>query len=385
MCYRCVVLLLSVFLIIPLSGCWNNQETQTLAIVTALGIDSVSRENKQIYQITASVIQPGKVVNNNSGNSQNITLTSEGTTITEAVHNLSFSFPRKVYLTHTEVIVLGREVGAQKLDEVMDYLIRSTQVRMSCLIVVAKSNASAIIKCPNIFEQDVSTEISNLLYEGQEVAPQIAITDLRDFSLAMLTPGEDAWAPMVSVTKGRASGEEAILQSSGLVIYHNDRLVDTLSSSDTMPLMLMMNKFKGGQYSLETQGKVIGLELLSVKSKILVSVREHPEITITVDVKADVSESSGDDQIAADYSDIKNSLAQDLQEQLTDIFHRTQSTQADILGIGRKLEIADRNYWDSIEGEWPRIYASLQPDIKVNFSIRKGGLATSPFKSKLSR
>src|SRR5574344_691708 len=90
------------------------------------------------------------VKNNDNGVSDEKALIyeSEGETMAKAIRNFATRYPKNVYFGHLEIIVLG-DSSIKKLDNIVDYILRSPEARTSGFVTVTKNEKASDILNPN--------------------------------------------------------------------------------------------------------------------------------------------------------------------------------------------------------------------------------------------
>lgn len=118
---------LFLLLLVVLTGCWNRRELNELAIAVAMGVDKKDND----YLVSIQIVNPGAVAAQRAGTDTApvITYSTQGTSIFEALRRTTTKSPRKIYLSHMQVIVLGKEVAEEGIAKVLDFLSRDHEFR----------------------------------------------------------------------------------------------------------------------------------------------------------------------------------------------------------------------------------------------------------------
>ncbi|MFD2880344.1 hypothetical protein ACFTAO_37435 [Paenibacillus rhizoplanae] len=98
--------LLLVFSLAVLPGCWSSKELNELAVVMALGIDTAP----QGYAVSAQVLNSGEARNNKGESGKSLpvlTYKATGQTVPDALQHILSAAPHALYLSHIRVLVLG--------------------------------------------------------------------------------------------------------------------------------------------------------------------------------------------------------------------------------------------------------------------------------------
>ncbi|GJM82919.1 hypothetical protein HMSSN139_54150 [Paenibacillus sp. HMSSN-139] len=123
-----------------LAGCWNRRELNELGIAVAAGVD---KEGDR-YRLTVQVVDPGQVTAQKgaSGGAPATLYTSEGDTILEAARRITQISPRKIYLSHLRVYLIGESLAKQGIGQVLDLLTRDHEIRTDFYLVVTRGTSA---------------------------------------------------------------------------------------------------------------------------------------------------------------------------------------------------------------------------------------------------
>jgi len=96
-------IILGVIVAVVLSGCWSRKEPKTLALVNSVIYDLGDDGG---YQVTIEVINPSAgsgIKDGGNGKSPNITAMSKGSSVPEAIRNVSESLEKEIFGGHNKV------------------------------------------------------------------------------------------------------------------------------------------------------------------------------------------------------------------------------------------------------------------------------------------
>ena len=137
-----IVLLVFVFALL-FSGCQQNARLTNLAITQAVAVDLENGKTK----VTVQYLN----ITKNSGTSEALsgTITDTaygvGDSITDAVSDASRSVSREIFFGQNKVVIFGKEYAKTKLNEGLDYLLRSPNSRPDVLVALSEDTAESIV------------------------------------------------------------------------------------------------------------------------------------------------------------------------------------------------------------------------------------------------
>lgn len=170
----CVLILMQIFV----TGCWSRRELNDLAIAVGIGIDKIGDQ----YQVSAQVVLPSQIAGSKGGSPQapvNL-YKATGNTVYEALRKITTVSPRKIYISHLRILVLGEDLAKEGINDVLDFMSRDTDTRNDYFIVVAK---------------DAKAEDALKILTSLEKIPAVRL-------FSSLESSEKNWAPTSTVTLG---------------------------------------------------------------------------------------------------------------------------------------------------------------------------------------
>ena len=100
---------LIILLPLLLTGCYNYQELNDLAITTGMSIDYDKENNK--FKVIAQVINPVKEDDAKSSNETSfINYESEGKSLREAIRTIVLDSPKRLYGSQLQILILRKYV-----------------------------------------------------------------------------------------------------------------------------------------------------------------------------------------------------------------------------------------------------------------------------------
>lgn len=241
-----VLIIITLFILLISSGCYNYKEINDMAIVSSIGIDKDNKNDK--YIVSAQIMNSKE--SEDSEDSQIIVYTKEGDTIHEALRNVTLESPRKLYGNHLSKIVLSEEVAKEGIDNVLDTFNRLSEVRNEFIITVVKDNkASDVLKVLTSTETIPAEYVKLSLKIADETSGLTYTTKLDEFISLYLKKGIDPVVPVLKIDKKSKKGTT----------------IDNITTTDPMSKIVIENLAVTNKGKLETYLKseeVIGYNFL---------------------------------------------------------------------------------------------------------------------------
>lgn len=226
-------ILIFTVIILILSGCWSRKELNELAIVSTLSLDKIEDR----YKVTAQVLN----VNELAGAEQTTRLAlavyeEEGDTIFEAIRNITQHSPRKLYLSHLRLVIIGEELAKEGIKNALDFLARDHELRMDYFLTISKTGeASKLLKILTPIERIPAQKIYNTIEVSEAVWAPTSGVQMDEFLMKMTSLGGN---PILTIINYKGD-----LEKGGKIAN-----VETVNS-DTELIIGNLAAFKGDKFA----------------------------------------------------------------------------------------------------------------------------------------
>ncbi len=198
-----VLIIITLFILLISSGCYNYKEINDMAIVSSIGIDKDNKNDK--YIVSAQIMNSKE--SEDSEDSQITVYTKEGDTVHEALRNITLKSPRKLYGNHLSKIVLSEEVAKEGIDNILDIFNRITEVRNEFIITIVKEDkASDVLKVLTTTESIPAEYVKLSLKIADKTSGLTYATKLDEFISLYLKKGIDPVVPVLKIDKKEKKG-----------------------------------------------------------------------------------------------------------------------------------------------------------------------------------
>lgn len=389
-------LLLSLLMLMPIfiTGCWSRREMNDLAIAVGIGIDKVGDQ----YKVSVQVVEPSQVAGTKGG----VSLTpvnlyqTTGATVLEALRRITMDSPRKIYLAHLRMLIIGEDLAKDGIDKVLDFLSRDTEVRNDYFMVVARNAlAEDTLKILTSLEKVPSIKLFSSLKSAEKYwAPASTIT-LADLIGSLVAKGKQPVLTGLEIIGDIAKGETtenintvenaAKLEYTGLAVFNKDKLVGWLNESDSKVYGYLQNEVKNTVAFVDYPGGgKVGIRIFRAHSKMKGSIHNgKPQIHITQNIEADIEEVQTKN---LDLSDTKTitELEGLLNQKVEHMFKASiakvqQDFKVDSFGFGEVIHRSNPQEWKKLRKNWEQSFVNLTVNVKCNTNIRQLGKVSNSF------
>lgn len=361
-----------------MTGCWNYREIDKLTIVAGVAIDK-GKNHK--YQITIETIeisgaQDAKPV------SQQISI--EGDTIFDAVRNEISLTGKRLYWSHTKVVILSKEIAKEGILRVVDWFNRDSETRADVLLIVSRESKAKDIFNGNGTTDQIKSFVLAEMLKSEKSLSKAPITELWKFANDLETNGIVAILPSVHLQKNNGHYSPQI---SGTAIFSRDKLIGFIDSAETKNMLFAMDEVKGGLLTLNGSSSKystpISLEIFNSKTK------KKPIIhNGKIDYKINIDTTVSLDEIGGSTNILEVKKIRQLEQQAGYVLkHRVEkcikhiqsSYGVDVFGFGKQLQKEEPKIWEQVAPRWDKgKFKDIQVNVNTKVHIKGSGMLSKP-------
>jgi len=377
-----------------LTGCWDRREINDIGIVVALGLDKDDKTGNII--VTCQVVRPGALKKDGGGEPSSPVeiITTKGTTVAEAIKNISEQFDRIAFFAHVKVLVISEQLAKEGLLPILDFFMRNSNTRNLAWLIVAKDAKARDILITNYGIGDVQATYLDDLIKNKGENSEVSTPDVLTYFKAIASGSNPIGGVMEIVeqstmpTKQKKASTTQGVQLSGTAVFKKDKLVGYLSNMETRGLNWVAGKIKRAIITIPSpneKGKLIAIEITKASSSIKPEMI-NGKIIFIIEVKVD-----GDiveQQDTANYFKDPESFVT-LEKIQSDMIEREIKTtldkvqtifRTDILGFDSAYSKKYPQEWKSIKDDWDNIFPTVSYEVKVDANLKRLGLLLKPIK-----
>ena len=277
--------LLLLFCLIILVGCWDGSELSEIGFVTAMSID-IDEDNDNIYAVALEI---PKITHDNQ-DPQRAVKSGAHRSLNAAVYNIGASTERKIFLGHMKALICGEELleDAGMFRHAIDTLTKDSNVSRTLLVLAAEGRGSDVMESNTVDENLLGAYIANFFHKkNTQTANRKALDCLpRHFS-----EGTIAIIPRL-----KADGDG--ITFSGAAIVYEYELKGWLDENELLGLSWLNSK--DAHLSLDVDGDdySFGIDISKYKSRITFFERgDELYATIIIELEGDLEESPDTENI----------------------------------------------------------------------------------------
>ena len=375
--------LLLIPIILLLTGCWNYNELNNLAICTGIAID----KNENNYEITFLVSNAKKnEVSAKEGEAGTTTYSGTGQTLKEAINDIKLKMPFEPYTGHLVVTVISEDIAKEGLESILDYLARDTESRNFFYILLSKNaKAKEILEIISPLQTFPSQTIASDIASSSEESSLIYKITYNDFIYTLLEQGQNPVLNSVTIIGNKEEGTDtkelsdtipkATIKIDTLGIFKEDKLIGWANKQQSEGINILSNNTNNIYIKTKCEDKYIMNYIDNIKAKTKIDLKNN-KVKINITGTSTISEVNC--KINLEDKETIKKLENDIKEELNKtIYEATNLVQnkykTDVLGYGKKIHKTNPKKWKEIKENWDEIFKNLKIETNLNIKINNQG------------
>lgn len=378
---RIIALAIAVLgLITSLTGC-QVLELNESAIATGIG---VNYENNNIVA-SVQLAQPAQPSGGSSSEGRKFIVVSEnGSNMNEALYKINLSFPRKLLLSQSNVVILGEELARKDLSLFADVGFRNPDIRKNSMVFIARDALPEEILGTEVpLEPNSALAIPRIMTTQEKMLGLYSPVTLEDFFYALSNPGIEAVVPQLRIDNG-LNGR--LVTIDGTAVFKGRKMVGSLNPRESKGLRwlkpgMVAGGFETLYHPLDTDS-VIAMEITRSQAKIKPQIN-NGQVTVQINIKAEGNfyeqVNSGDLLNLKNIPLLEELTSQEIKKDILACVNKAQRLNSDILGWGNMLEDKAPGLWQGLKNNWDQAFPNIKADVKVDYQMRRTYLTTESF------
>ncbi len=405
-----------------LTGCWDSQEPEKLAIVIVAGYDYNPETDmyKIIIQIESPLTRQGS-----QGGAPNKppywTVSAWGYTPIDAVANIRKKASREIFYSHLHLLVISDKLLKTKgIITVLDALARTRQSRPIVYLATTGEDVEDILTIDYPIESANAVGLINQLEITDRGLAASILENARQFLIKLEQPGIEPVAVNLKLmgkeqsgggntggssggkTGGSSGGNSSggkdetskpstppPIKIDGLGVFNKDKLVGKLNDRETRGWSWIAGQATRGIVNItypKNKSTILTIVTKLATNKITPVIRNgKPAIKLDVEVSGRVEAATGIvgfKESSSITQSLKNRLAAAVRNDMKLAIDKARSLNSDIFGFGNAFYRLKYKEWKKYEDKWDEIFASLPVEINVETNIFRTGMVNKGLKLK---
>ncbi|MCP3026582.1 Ger(x)C family spore germination protein [Halobacillus sp. A5] len=380
-----------------LTGCWDHNELEEVALVMGMGIDKTEDD---LYKVSFQIVNPGQVtggqMTGDTGEGTSVTTYTEtGKNIFETTRKISTQVPRNLSFSHMVVLVLGEELAREEsLFEVMDFTERYYGFRPTALVLLAReSQANSILSILNPMERIPAMKIEETSQKTTEVWGETPSRNIKDVVQTLSSDTKSLSLSGVSLVGNMNEGQkedknkeavpESYVELSGVGMFKEGKLQGWLDDKEARGMAWVQDEIKRTvlTFKCDENEEYIAAEVRYSTTKLSASIHDgKPEITVDIRGEGPIEEAA----CPMDLTDpeiiyqLNEDFGSEIEQEVIQAVKIAQEQEIDLFGFGETVNQSHPEEWKSMRENWDETFSEMDVNVNTKFFIRKTGLRTKP-------
>ncbi|MFW6270281.1 MAG: Ger(x)C family spore germination protein [Bacillota bacterium] len=383
---KVILILIVISISIFNTGCWDLNDIDTRAIVTAIAIDFVEPipesyyENTEMIQLTAQIAIQQKLGGGAAGQATmgeesvwNVSVVGRNVSI--ALMHLERILQYEVFLGHIRMLVLSEDIAREGVNRHLNYFRNDPEFRRLSYILVSKGKAEDIL---NTFPETATIQAIYMrdFIENEVNNDNLPKVPFYEFIVRLMDRGIDP----VTILIDRRENE---IKIAGLAVFRGERMIGHLNVDDTYNFtQLSEQKVARLEVVRDVRTELGGVTINFSNIKGGLRPRLNDDNSITFDYDLQMEGESVSQEIATDYQnpiffkELENRISNEFKRENQALVYRVQNKfEADIFGFGQMVKAYYPERWSEID-DWREEFKKVDLVIRVSTEIRRIGMST---------
>ncbi|MEW4264736.1 Ger(x)C family spore germination protein [Priestia megaterium] len=391
-----LLVLLSVFLLVPLAGCWSSHEIEERSLGVGVALDKgkesmiekefdeqggrYARKNliTSTYQLITPQVASSTTKQGGPQQKSYVNVSETGDSAFQMLRELSLRSDTPLTSPHMKVMVIGEALArSYSLEQLVDQSLRDNDFRPSCLMFISKGRASHTLESKTAGEIPafrLSTMVENA-YRTTRILPPMPLIKLES---KIQSRSSFLLQNVVS-----ANGEIKFA-GAGIIKGKTNKMIGFLNEEELDGLTWITGKGKGGlvkSFDKKT-GQLIVYEIESMKSHIQPHVKGN---NISFDVHIESVGRLSESWMTSE-SSFNNHFLQNAQKTsekkvkhlVRNVLEKMQTKyKVDVAGFGNQLRIKRPRVWMRVKDNWDQTFSEVPINYDVKLTIKDYGASGS--------
>lgn len=371
-------IMVSLFILFCLSGCWNYKELSEYSIVTGIAVDKKEDE----YEVSVLISNaPKNSTDNSSSESQIVVYSGTGKSVFEALKDIGLISPKELYMNSFSIFVISEEVARDGVDSVVDFFLRYSSSRNKFFVVISKDvEAKNTLKIMTHLTNFPSQGISDNIKSTTDLQGTIAKMGFDKLISILLRDGINPVISSVQVIGDieegsktenlESSAPKTYIKIGNLAIFKNDKLVDWANHDESLGINMINGDISEMFLTVEYDDGYVVVDTTSFSPEIKTNVKNNkPHVEINLKGEARILEVKGDIDLQKDkvIDELQKKCNELIKGNVKKALNLAIKNESDIFGFGLKFKQNHYNYFKNVKNDWDEKLDEI--DFKINSKL----------------
>ncbi|MFD0590608.1 Ger(x)C family spore germination protein [Paenibacillus sp. GCM10027627] len=390
---RLLLAVCAVSMLLPLAGCWDIRYLDKLAVVLAIGVDD-DPSGKYRYRLTVQIVLPQNATSTQKGRegSPVMTISDTGDTMFEAIRKMSSKTSRRLFFSHTQLLVISEKTAREGIYPLMDLIDRNADIRTDIAVMIARDmEAQELLEIRTQMESVPASQMkemvsTNEVAQGQAYSVLVRdIARMADSGLKQVAlPAVVAEGPIKAGNKNENVTNikpEVIPEVRNMAVFKDGKLVHYLNARQSRGLAWLQEKLTSTVVKLGCPGSdgFLMAEVISstteTKVKRSASDSETPVIESQIRIEAAIHEMTCDFKLNGESAlhEIEKLLNKTVEDEMRSTVQILQKLKIDTVGWAEAVYRDQPGLWERISPRWSVMFPETEAKLECISHVQSTG------------
>ena len=355
-------------LILLLTGCYDQKELNTIAIMTATEINKIDDE----FVVNTQVVNPQSSDKTVNVQAPFVIYEGRGKTIHEAYRQIKLQSSRYLYPNHMEILIINQTLAQEDVSQIIDLFLRIPDARTEFYVLIGKNDNILNITTP--IDDISATSILDTMETNNKYLGITNFVTFNDFANMQLNKNLEIILPSIEAVNYTEESEtisntektkiKSLYKLGNLAIFKDNKLAGYLTEDESTTYNVIKNKTQSILITYECEkDKYMTVEATDIKSDIST---KNKEINIKVEMTGNINETmcsiklNDEKNIKKIEKDLKEYIKNKIEASINNI--RT-NYNSDVFGFLDTIYKTDYDTYKQLKDNW---YKEEFKNIKIN-------------------
>ncbi len=384
---------LAFIVVFLLSGCTYSRGLEDLAIVSGISVDrepglslhqkgemdemeNAETSSMGTLNITAQIVsfssdETGGGSANGPSGSWNLDL--RGDSVFDTIRSALGKSPHKLYLSHNQVLLFGKETAESGLKNYVDFFVRDYEARLNVPIAVTEGKASEVLKLESE-NYKLSSEYLNQLIELQQNHGDSVETRLFDFVQDLVAWEKSTLVPYVKLV---GEEEQKEIEVSGVAVFKRGTMVGLLTPDETRGVSWVKGMVSEGHVTVTTEQGVATIEITDASENHSLSFDEEGKLHVKIEIEqtgiiGDATGGAGS-CYEKNIEELQKAVETKIKSEIQAGKKKLMELRCDAYGFGDALRRTQVSNWKKFNSDWDKVISEMVFEVEVKSTIKNTG------------
>lgn len=347
-------ILVILFVIFNLTGCYNYKEINKITFATSVIFDKGEHNNVSVY---LDCVRPYRSANESSDKGRRVIFKGNGKTSLEALRNINVSSNYNLNYSQVRAYIFSEEIAKQGIQNYIDLINNDQQFSYKPYMFIYEGDIKKLIDVTNKDEEYLGLYLDELIQKNDKNG-KVVRSNVNDYIKSSRTGSRNSFITDIQLVNDDI---ESKLMLDGGYIVHDHKAIEKLKPDEVLTYNILMKNVGEGTLEVPNPNekeKFITLDILDESNNTSLVV-DGDNIILKKDIilTTSIGEIQGILQVDDEVLDkIKVNEEAKLEKYQHEFFEKYKKKNIDILGVDRLLEekypeIERKNFLDNTELE----------------------------------